>query len=64
MVTEDDNSLSWLCYNIGKNQTNYKQSSPYYHYEEVSDWNGEIMEFWVISDYGLSGKLRLLVMIE
>ena len=57
MVEEDEDLLTWKCYNIGKNQTDYKQSNPYYDYHELNDWNGEILEFWVISDYGLSGRL-------
>lgn len=50
-----DGALTWKCFNIGKNHTNYIESDPFYTYEELEDWNGDIMELWVISDYGLSG---------
>lgn len=47
-------SLTWKCFNIGKNGTSYIESDPFYSYEELEDWDGEILELWVISDYGLS----------
>ena len=49
-------SLSWRCYCIGKNETEYFETSDFYSYDLMNDWSDSILEFWTISDYGLTGS--------
>ena len=48
-------SLSWRCYCVGKNETEYFETSEFYPFEASDDWSDSILEFWTISDYGLTG---------
>ena len=48
------NSLTWRCYCRGKNNTNYIDNSDFYEFDGMDEWTDSILEFWTISDFGLS----------
>ena len=39
---------------MGKNGTEYVDSDEFYPFEGMNEWSDAILEFWTISDYGLT----------
>ena len=46
--------MTWRCYLVGPNGTDYELSEDFYPFEGMDEWATSIVEYWVISDYGLS----------
>lgn len=46
--------MTWRCFLVGPNGTDYKMSEDFYPFEGMDEWASSIVEYWVISDYGLS----------
>ena len=46
--------MTWRCFLVGPNGTDYEMSEDFYPFEGMDEWASSIVEYWVISDYGLS----------
>lgn len=50
----DGEQMTWRLFCVGVNGTDYEQSDAFYPFDGMDEWTHDIVEYWVISDYGLT----------